>query len=103
VLGKTELANAVAFYSHDHPDAVPYFDIRLAPWVTPVRFANEGSAAVCPAEDARCLAEVGSLTEQNPAVERSDVEIVPRFLGFKGQPARFVIVVAPPRMVASRG
>src|SRR5262249_42244675 len=41
VLGAVGLPEAVSFYSPDHPDAVPDFDLKVAPWVTPDRLRRE--------------------------------------------------------------
>jgi 4-amino-4-deoxy-L-arabinose transferase-like glycosyltransferase len=100
VLGETKLASGIAFYSHDHPDAVPDFDLPSAPWVTPARIALEGWAAACRIDDGRCLAQIAAASAQVPRVRRSEVEIVPDFLGFKGKPGAFVIVIVPPRAIA---
>jgi 4-amino-4-deoxy-L-arabinose transferase-like glycosyltransferase len=102
VLGDSKLNTAVAFYSPDHPDAVPQYNFSAAPWVTPERLAAEGWAAVCRAEDAACLAPAERLSAHEPRARRSTVEIVPRFLGYAGTPARFTIVIVPPRSFASR-
>src|SRR5262249_6892614 len=48
---------AVTFYSPDHPDAVPEFDLRAAPWVTPARLAREGYVVLC--DQPACAAEIG--------------------------------------------
>ncbi len=50
VMGDRDLVNAVAFYSPDHPDAVPDFDLARAPWVTPERLRRSGFATVCRAD-----------------------------------------------------
>jgi 4-amino-4-deoxy-L-arabinose transferase-like glycosyltransferase len=100
VLGETRLASAIEFYSHDHPDSAPDFNLPLAPWVTPARLAREGWAAACRADDAGCVARVAAASAQQPLARRSEVEIVPTFLGYGGAPARFVIVIVPPYGVA---
>ena len=101
MLGETRLAAAVTFYSRDHPDSVPDFELRSAPWVTPARLANEGWAAACRSDDTNCLSKVAATSAHEPGLRRSEVEIVPSFLGFEGEAARFIIVIVPPRSVAS--
>jgi 4-amino-4-deoxy-L-arabinose transferase-like glycosyltransferase len=98
VLSVAELSDATTFYSHDHPDSVPYFNLRFAPWVTPARLAAEGWIAVCPNDDANCL----SLVPHDSRSEQQDIEITPRFLGLKGSPAKFVIFMTLPSNVAAR-
>jgi 4-amino-4-deoxy-L-arabinose transferase-like glycosyltransferase len=51
VMGDPYLALATTFYAADHPDSVPNFVPRTAPWVTQDRLDREGWAAICAADD----------------------------------------------------
>jgi hypothetical protein len=79
---------------------VPQYNFFAAPWVTPARLESEGWAAVCRAEDSGCLTPAERLSAHEPRARRSTVDIVPRFLGHAGPPARFTIVIVPPRSFA---
>lgn len=101
VLGNAALADAVTFYGSDHPDSVPYFEIKYAPWVTPARLSREGWAAICRADDTECLNDVASFAGRDRRLQRSEIEVMPHLLGFSSVPARFVVFLMPPREVAS--
>jgi len=98
VLGKTALADGTGFYSPDHPDSAPDSVIAVAPWITPARLAREGFAAVCPADDSDCIgrAEHAGGTQATPA-DRVILEITPYFFGRSHAPARFTVLIFPPR------
>lgn len=100
VVGDGDLAAAVTFYSPDHPDAVPGFNLRAAPWVTSDRLTRDGWVAVCKADDGICTAELGRRQGANPHAARLDIELTPVFWGVRGNAARFVVTFFPP--VASR-
>jgi len=95
VTGDMDLSVAVTFYSADHPDSVPGFDLALAPWITPERLAREGFAAVCRAEDRACVDAAAARTDAN--APRVTYQTVNTFLGVHSAPARFVFVLTPPR------
>jgi len=95
VVGDMDLTPAVSFYSPDHPDALPVFDLALTPWITRERLAHEGFAAVCRAGDGGCMNGVAALTNAN--APRVTYQTVNTFLGVHGAPARFVFVLMPPR------
>jgi 4-amino-4-deoxy-L-arabinose transferase-like glycosyltransferase len=95
VAGDMDLSVAVAFYSPDHPDAVPGFDTSLTPWITRERLAREGFATVCHAEDRTCIGRAAARTDPN--APRVTYQTVNTFLGVHGEPARFVFVLMPPR------
>jgi hypothetical protein len=98
VLGDTTLADGTGFYSPDHPDSAPDSVIALAPWITPARLAREGYAAACLADDSECIgrAERASGTQATPA-DRVVIDIAPYFFGRSHVPARFVVLIFPPR------
>jgi 4-amino-4-deoxy-L-arabinose transferase-like glycosyltransferase len=89
-------AMATTFYAADHPDSVPNFSLRTAPWVTQDRLDREGWAAVCTAGDKDCLDE-----GQRRAASRTGVTFVPfeatrRFLGITGKTGSFLLILVPP-------
>jgi hypothetical protein len=85
---------AVTFYSRDHPDAVPEFDLRTAPWVTPARLAREGYAVLC--DHPACAAEIGRRAASEPRAVRRAFEVSRRYLGREGPSARFTVLIVPP-------
>jgi 4-amino-4-deoxy-L-arabinose transferase-like glycosyltransferase len=95
VLGQPYFSIAAAYYSPDHPDSVPYFAISATPWVTRERMAREGFAAIC--RDEACATTALGLAADHPGAHREEIEIRRTFLGAPGQPARFTLVLAPPK------
>lgn len=95
VIGDQDFVLGTGFYSPDHPDAVPGFDFAAAPWVTPARMAAEGFAAIC--SNRSCAQQAMQLAKDHPGARQEEVEVVRRFLGSPTAPARFILVLAPPR------
>lgn len=95
VVGEQDYAMAATFYAPDHPDVVPGFDFQASPWVTPARLEREGFAAIC--LDQNCAARAMQLAKNYPSARQEDVEVVRWFFGFATSPARFIVVLAPPR------
>lgn len=105
VLGDGKLSSAVTFYSPDHPDSVPGFVPETSapvstPWVTPLRLAQEGFAAVCRTDDSACVQQARAASAYSSRATRHTVEIAPRFLGQSGPPLRYSIVIVPPQALA---
>jgi 4-amino-4-deoxy-L-arabinose transferase-like glycosyltransferase len=94
VAGDMNLVGAITFYSPDHPDSVPDFDLRTAPWVTPERLQREGYAVACDTPD--CVRAAERWTSAAPNAIRREVELSRRYLGQQGKSARFLIVSVPP-------
>jgi 4-amino-4-deoxy-L-arabinose transferase-like glycosyltransferase len=90
-----DMAEAVSFYSPDHPDAVPYFNLRVAPWVTPDRIEHEGYAVLC--DQPGCVNEAAHRAATEPRAVRREIELKRRHLGHDGPSARFTVVIVPPR------
>jgi len=85
---------AITFYSPDHPDAVPDFNLNVAPWVTPERLRREGYVVMC--DNPICLDETNRRAAQPHAVRR-EYQLSRRYLGREGPPSvRFIVVVVPP-------
>ena len=87
------LAEAVTFYSPDHPDSVPYFNLRVAPWVTPDRLEREGYAVLC--DQPGCVNEAARRAATEPRAIRREFELSRRYLGHEGPSARFTVVIVP--------
>ncbi len=102
VMGDQNFAAAASFYSPDHPDSVPGFDIRRAPWVTEERLQREGFAAVCRADDAGCVATALRQVAGDPLARTREIEVPNRYLGHTSATKRFHILIVPPRALASR-
>ena len=95
VVGDMELTPAVTFYSPDHPDSIPGFNLALAPWITPERMAREGVAAVCRADDRGCIETAKQRTSDKAA--RVSYEAINTFFGVRSPPGRFVLMLMPPQ------
>ena len=97
VMGNLDLASAVTFYSPDHPDSMPGFEVgAAAPWITPDRLADDGWAAICNADDENCVEAA-----RHRAAGRSNVQFVTysttnRYLGKPGKLGRFFFILAAP-------
>ena len=96
VASSTDFANAAAFYSGDHPRSWDLADPQLTPWITQDRRPRDGWAAVCPATEQVCLSLVKLAVAQSAGVTRLEFEHAAAFLGRRGPPARFVLVLVPP-------
>lgn len=101
VLGDEKLSAALAFYSPDHPDSVPGFNLALTPWISPGRLRASGFVALCTSADTSCINQSAQMSADNPQARRYTLTIVPRFFGINGAPARFSVVIVPPKGVAS--
>jgi 4-amino-4-deoxy-L-arabinose transferase-like glycosyltransferase len=94
VTGDINIVGAVTFYSPDHPDSVPDFDLKAAPWVTPERLKREGYAVVC--DNPGCVGSAEHWISAAPQAIRRELELSRRYLGQQGNTARFFIVIVPP-------
>jgi len=94
--GDPDLAAAVSFYGKSHPDAVPIFDIKKAPWVNSSRQAQEGFIGLCKADDTSCLSRAQQIARDWPDAVRVDLHPVPRFAGRNGIPQDYTMWLMPP-------
>jgi 4-amino-4-deoxy-L-arabinose transferase-like glycosyltransferase len=85
---------AVTFYSSDHPDSVPDFNLSVAPWVTPERLEREGYAVLC--NQPYCISKASSRVAAAPQAIQREIELSRRYLGHQGPSARFFIAIIPP-------
>ena len=101
--GDFGLANATAFYLPGEASAYPVLEPETAPWVTPERIAREGAVMVCelPFDYRDCVLLIRQamdrVTAQNPPPRQVEVAITRSYLGIPGRPARYLIIVVPPR------
>lgn len=56
VAGAEPYSEKMAFYLPERPQDFILYNFAAAPWVTPGDLARNGFAAVCPSQDARCIA-----------------------------------------------
>lgn len=102
VLGDPNFAIAATFYSPDHPDSVPGFDLRTAPWVTDQRLEREGFAVVCGADNVPCMSMALLRAAGNPLARTREIEVPNRYLGHTSATKKFLILIVPPRALALR-
>jgi 4-amino-4-deoxy-L-arabinose transferase-like glycosyltransferase len=105
VMGDRDLASAVTFYSPDHPDAMAGFETASSPaseggkgggWITPDRLAQEGWAAICNADDEKCVAAARQRAAGKSNVQFITYSTTSRYLGKAGKLGRFFFILAAP-------
>ncbi|HSV25324.1 MAG TPA: glycosyltransferase family 39 protein [Xanthobacteraceae bacterium] len=97
VMGNRYLASAVTFYSPDHPDSMPGFEIDTAtPWITPERLAGDGWAAVCNADDQNCAEAARHQAAGKANVQFVTYSTINHYLGKPGKLGRFFFILAAP-------
>jgi hypothetical protein len=103
VLGTFDLSVAMTFYHPDHPDSVPDFNLRMAPWITAERMAREGYAVICPSEGAVCITNLDERQKSNASARRMEIEVARGYLGRAGKSARFVLLLVAPQPATAGG
>jgi 4-amino-4-deoxy-L-arabinose transferase-like glycosyltransferase len=94
VAGSDLYADAIAFYSPDHPHGFIAFDERLAPWVTEKDLARNGLLAACISGDQQCLAAAARLS--TPRTRRVAI-VVSHSVASHALPSQaFTLVLIPP-------
>jgi len=97
VTGDLDLANAVTFYSGDHPRYWSHGRPQWTPSITEEERARHGWAAVCPAvAEGECLSLMERGRAQSTGVTRVEFAHAAEFLGRRGPTERFVFVLVPP-------
>jgi 4-amino-4-deoxy-L-arabinose transferase-like glycosyltransferase len=96
VMGDPYLTLATTFYAADHPDSVPNFVPRSAPWVTRDRLDREGWVAICRANDRTCIGDGQRLAADRPGVTYVPFQAKAHFLGAQGKAGDFVLILVPP-------
>jgi hypothetical protein len=94
--GDADLAFGVAFYAGEKPSAFPDLDPSFATWITPARIARDGIAVVCPVESKDCVSKADALAAGR-APQRREVTLTRTHWGMTGAPARYLILMVPPR------
>jgi hypothetical protein len=93
VMGDRNLVAATTFYSPDHPDSVPDFDLAAVPWVTPERVRLAGFMAICNADDQNCVDEARHRAADNSNVQFMNFSTISRYLGRSGKLGRFFFLL----------
>ena len=102
VIGDPYFAMAASFYSPNHPDSVPGFDLWRAPWVTDQRLEREGYAVICRADSVPCTSIALQRAAGNPLARTREIEVPNRYLGHVSATKKFLILIVPPRALAAR-
>jgi hypothetical protein len=87
-------ADAVAFYSADHPSEFIDFDFAHAPWISPERLDRDGMLIVCPSGNGDCMKAADVFAAH--AVSRVTVTLTHRFWIWQGRPVAFTLTIVPP-------
>jgi len=95
VTGDMDLANGTTFYGESHPDALPFFDLKAAPWVTPARLAAEGWVALCKIGDQYCVNSAAEFVRGRSDTLRTALHLTPRAFGVSGPASDFMMLVVP--------
>jgi hypothetical protein len=85
-MGDPALASAVAFYSLDHPDAVPGF---------PEQPGLDGAVAICRADDEACVDAAKQRAAGKANAQFMTYSTINRYLGKPGRLGRFFFIIAP--------
>jgi 4-amino-4-deoxy-L-arabinose transferase-like glycosyltransferase len=97
IAGPFALVSTAAFYGKDRPSTFAHFSKYLSPWADDARLRRDGMAIMC--EDTpichHFTDEVAA--RYGGASRRADVTLARDWLGFSSAPARFIIVIVPPR------
>jgi hypothetical protein len=94
VAGSDLYADAIAFYSPDHPHDFIAFDERLAPWVTTKDLARNGLLAACVSGDQQCLDAASRLS--TPGTKLVEIVVSHSAAGHALPSQTFTLVLVPP-------
>ena len=97
VIGDRDLASAVTFYSPDHPDSMSGFEPPAGGWITPERLAEDGWAAICKADDEKCVDAARQRAAGKSNVQFVTYSTTNRYLGKPGKLGRFFFILAAPQ------
>jgi 4-amino-4-deoxy-L-arabinose transferase-like glycosyltransferase len=97
IAGPFVLVSTAAFYGKDRPSTFAHFSKYLSPWADDARIRRDGMAIMC--EDTPLCRQYTDevAARYGGAARRADVTLARRWLGFENTPARFIIVIVPPR------
>jgi 4-amino-4-deoxy-L-arabinose transferase-like glycosyltransferase len=99
VMGDPSLTAAIAFYSPDHPDTVPDFDLQRSPGVTEARLDADGFAAVCRAEDTACVEGARRRADGKAGTQFVNFQTRNLYGGTTGEIGRFFFIMVPPQPI----
>jgi hypothetical protein len=99
VMGDPSLTAAIAFYSPDHPDTVPDFDLQRSPGVTEARLDADGFAAICRAEDTACIEEARRRATGKTGTQFVNFQTRNLYGGTTGEIGRFFFIMVPPQPI----
>lgn len=94
VIGESAIAQAMSFYSPDHPGYAPKFGSSAAPWFTTELSQREGWAAVCAVGDQYCIPEVERHTPADAV--RVEKTLTVSFFGCRSAAKKFLFIIVPP-------
>ena len=97
IAGPFVLVSTASFYGKDRPSTFAHFSKYLSPWANDERLRRDGMAIMC--EDTPlCRHYTDEVAARyGGASRRADVTLARDWLGFKNEPARFIIAIVPPR------
>lgn len=99
VSGSHHYANAISFYSPDHPHVFIDLSYREAPWVTPAQLAHDGLLIIC--EDAETDCSESAERVAGARTLRAHLSLAHTFAGLSQAPVHFTLfLVLPQRPLA---
>ncbi|MGO9547012.1 MAG: glycosyltransferase family 39 protein [Rhodomicrobium sp.] len=97
--GAPRYANAIAFYSEDHPSSFVGLDFARALWVTPAKLQQYGLLIACAHEDSECLEKAAPLLSGN--WKKMSIAVSRKIGGRETPGMAFDIFIVPPQGAAS--
>jgi 4-amino-4-deoxy-L-arabinose transferase-like glycosyltransferase len=94
--GPFALVSSMSFYGTDRPSTYANFQKYLSPWADETRIHRDGMAIVC-WDDPLCLQYMASVAAQFGGGRRIEATVQRHWLGFVGEPRRFILTIVPPR------
>jgi 4-amino-4-deoxy-L-arabinose transferase-like glycosyltransferase len=94
--GPFALVSSMAFYGTDRPSTYANFQKYLSPWADDARIRRHGMAIVC-WDDPLCLHYMNEVAAQFGGGRRAEATVQRHWLGFTGEPRRFILTIVPPR------
>jgi len=94
--GPFALVSTMAFYGNDNPSTYANFQKYLSPWADDARIARNGMAIVC-WDDPLCLQYMDVVAARFGGGRRAEATLQRHWLGFAGEPRRFILTIVPPR------
>ena len=86
----------MSFYGTGRPSTYANFQKYLSPWADEARIRRQGMAIVC-WDDPLCLQYMENVAAQFGGGRRTEATVQRHWLGFAGEPRRFILTIVPPR------